>query len=257
MAEGQPFRIQWAPVVNLPEQRLAARLEAARDLPREQRGVHPHPVAVVGGGPSLVHHLDELRQWPGEIWAVNSMADWLGERGIDATLFTVDPAFIEAKTQKRLLASCCDPRMFTPETRVFDMLEHAPDGVTGGVTSASRAPALAIKLGYPGIAFFGCDSSFEDDTGHVALTSYDEAALIVKANGRTFQTVPEFVMQAESIAQLLRTFPYYFVNRSEGFLAAMVADEQWTTVAVSAAMKKALIDANGDSGLYDKPYEAE
>jgi hypothetical protein len=257
MEQGLPFRIQWTPVVDLSEERLAARMEAAKGLHREQRGVHPHPVAVVGGGPSLVQHLDELRQWPGEIWAVNSMADWLGEHGIDATLFTVDPAYLDAKTQKRLLASCCDPEMFTHETRVFDMLEHAPDGVTGGVTSASRAPALAIKLGYPGIAFFGCDSSFEDNMGHVALTSYDEAALIVKANGRTFQTVPEFVMQAESLAQLLRTFPAYFVNRSDGFLAAMVADEQWTTVAVSAAMKKALIDANGDSGLYDKPYEAE
>jgi hypothetical protein len=63
------------------------------------------------------------------------------------------------------------------------------------------------------------------------------------------------VMQAESIAQLLRTFPAYFVNKSEGFLAAMVADEQWTTVAVSAALKKVLIDTNGDSGLFDKPYE--
>jgi hypothetical protein len=254
MEQGLPFRIQWTPVVDLSEERLAARMEAAKGLHREQRGVHPHPVAVVGGGPSLVHHLDELRQWPGEIWAVNSMADWLGERGIDATLFTVDPAYLEAKTQKRLLASCCHPEMFTLETRVFDMLEHAPDGVTGGVTSASRAPALAIRLGYPGIAFFGCDSSFEE-AGHVAIADYDEAALIVQANGRTFQTVPEFVMQAESIAQLLRTFPAYFVNKSEGFLAAMVADEQWTTVAVSAALKKVLIDTNGDSGLFDKPYE--
>lgn len=253
--QGGPFRIAWVPVVNLSEQRLAACLEAAKGYPRAQRGVHPHPVAVVGGGPSLISRLDELRHWPGEIWAINSMADWLNERGIPATLFTVDPAFFASKTQKRLLASCCDPAMFTPETLVFDMLEHAEDGVTGGVTSATRAPALALRLGYPGVAFFGCDSSLED-TGHVAIADYDEPALIVKANGRTFKTGPEFLMQAENLAQLIRTFPDYFDNRSDGLLPAMVADEQWTTVGVSAAMKRILIETNGDSGLFDTPYEA-
>jgi hypothetical protein len=254
MADG-PFRIAWTAYVDFPAQRLSARLEAAKGLPREQRGVHPHPVAVVGGGPSLLHHLDELRTWPGEIWAVNSMADWLAERGIDATLFSVDPSYFESKTQKRLLASCCDPAMFTEQTRLFDLAEHAEDGVVGGVTTAARAPALAIKLGYPGVAFFGCDSSYEGSV-HVAHEGYNAPALIIRANGRTFETIPGFVLQAESIAQLLRTFPDYFRNHSDGLLAAMVADDQWTTVAVSAALKKVLIETNGDSGLFDVPYEA-
>lgn len=254
MADG-PFRIAWTPVVALSEQQLFARMEAAKGFPRVRRGVHPHPVAVVGGGPSLVRYMEELMAWPGDVWAINSMADWLGERGIDATHFTVDPVFLESKTQRRLLASCCPSEMFTPETEVFDLLEHAEDGVTGGVSSAARAPALALKMGYPGVAFFGCDSSFED-TAHVAHSDYANLPmLIIKADGRTFRTLPELVLQAESLSLLIRTFPDFFVCKSDGLLPAMAADDQWTTVAVSAALKQKLIEANGDSGLYDEPYE--
>lgn len=255
MADGQPFRISWVPVVNIDEKRLSARIESASKRPRVQRGVHKHPVAVVGGGPSLPKYLDELKAWPGEVWAINSMADWLAERGIASTLFTVDPDYLEAKTQRRLLATCCDPEMFTSETLAFDLLEHADDGITGGVSTASRAPALALRLGYPGATFFGCDSSFASET-HVVHSDYDDVPMIVvKADGREFTTMPGFLMQAESLSLLMRTFPDYFVNRGDGLLPAMVADVDWTTVAVSAAMKELLIAANGDTGLYETPYE--
>jgi hypothetical protein len=251
----EPFRISFAPYVDISDDRLAGNLEAAKGYERVQRGVHAHPVAVVGGGASLLDHLDELKGWPGEIWAVNSMADWLGARGIKATLFSVDPAWIEVKAQSALLASCCHPCMFEREDlRVFDMLEHADGGIIGGVTTAARAPALAVKLGYPGVAFFGCDSSFAD-LSHLSHNDYaDYPMLIVRANGSDYKTIPDFVMQAESLAQLIRTFPDYFVCKSDGLLPAMVADEQWTTVAVSAALKQKLIETNGDSGMYDEPY---
>jgi hypothetical protein len=252
----EPFRISFQPYTGVSDARLAECLESAKGYERAQRGVHSHPVAVVGGGASVLGHLDELRSWPGDIWAINSMADWLKERGIDSTLFTVDPAYFDSKADKALLASCCHPDVFRGEVRVFDLLEHAEGGVIGGVTTATRAPALALRLGYPGAAFFGCDSSFDGDA-HVAHRDYAHyPLLIVRANGADYTTLPDFVMQADDLAQLMRTFPDFFVCKSGGLLPAMVADKDWTTVAVSAAMKQKLIETNGDSGLYDTPYEA-
>lgn len=251
-----PFRIAFNPKVDISDERLSAHLEFTKGLPRVGRGVHPHPVAVVGGGASLIAHLDELRDWPGEIWAINSMADWLAERGIDSVLFSVDPAPIASNAPRALLASCCEPAAFNrSEVRVFDMCEHDADGVVGGVTTASRAPALALKLGYPGCVFFGCDSSYTDVLNLAHNDDANNERLIVRAAGKDYQTRPELLMQAENLALLIRTFPDFFVNKSEGLLAAMVQDEDWTTVAVCARLKDKLISTNGDIGLYDKPYE--
>lgn len=246
MAEGVPFRISWTPKVAISDEGLASQLEASKGYPREQRGVHPHPVAVVGGALSVKEHLDELRGWPGEIWAINSMADWLQERGIDCWLFTVDSGYIELKAGRALLASCCHPEMFKRDVRVFDMVEHAPDGITGGVTTATRAPALAIKLGYPGVVFFGCDSSFAGQS-HVAYAEESPLQVIVRANGSDYITVPEYLLQADNLALLLRTFPDFFTNRGGGLLPAMVADDQWEVVGVSDALRTALIEQNGET----------
>jgi hypothetical protein len=253
-----PFRISFRPHVDVSDTRLADNMAASSAYPRVEKGVHPHAVAVVGGGPSLLGRLDELRAWPGDIWAINSMPDWLEARGIDSVLFSVDPKPFASKAKRAILASTCHPSVFEGrDVRMFDMLEHATDGVIGGVTTASRAPALALRMGYPGVAFFGCDSDF-GEIGHVSSGAYqDEELLIVRANGAEFITAPDFLLQAENLALLMRTFPDYVVNKSDGLLAALLADEEWTTVAVSDALKKKLIETNGDSGLYDEPYEVK
>jgi hypothetical protein len=253
-----PFRISFRPHVDVTDTRLADNFSASKGLPRVSRSSHAHPVAVVGGGPSLLGRLDELRSWPGEIWAINSMPDWLAARGIDSVLFSVDPKPFASSAKRAILASTCDPSMFSGrDVRVFDMIERAEDGITGGVTTATRAPALAFRMGYPGAAFFGCDSDF-GDIGHVSTGAYpDEDLLVIRANGADYITSPDFLMQAENLAQLMRTFPDFIVDKSGGLLSALVADEEWTTAAVSDALKRRLISENGDSGLYDQPYEVK
>lgn len=252
-----PFRISFKPFVAVSDERITANLAASKGYPRITRGVHTHPVAVVGGGPSLLGRLDELRSWPGDIWAINSMSDWLKARGIDSTLFTVDPAPFKSGASKAILASSCHPSLFGRDVQVFDMIEANPEGITGGVTTASRAPALVIRMGYPGAAFFGCDSDF-GGIGHVSTGVYpDEELLIIRANGSDYTTSADFLLQAENLATVMRTFPDFYVNKSGGLLAALLADEEWTTVAVSDALKRKLIETNGDSGLYDEPYRAE
>jgi hypothetical protein len=252
----KPFRIKFCGYTGTPDAQIAAHLEHAKSYPREGRGLHLHPVAVVGGGPSVARRLDELRQWPGEIWAVNSTADWLADRGIGSTLFSCDHSHIPSRAKKAVLASCCHPAMFEGrEVRVFDMSDDAPDGVIGGNTTASRAPVLALKLGYPGVAFFGCDSSFET-SDHVDRNDQFPKQVIVHANGADYRTYPDFLVQAECLADLVRGFGGYLVNKSDGLLAAMVADAGWEVVAVSAALRESLNATNGDEGIYDEPYVA-
>lgn len=232
------------------------RVSQSRRYPRVQRGVHPHPVAVVGGGPSLLDRLDELREWPGDIWAINRTADWLQARGIDCAYFSVDPLVIPSSVKRALVCSACHPQVLEgKDVLMFDLSEHG-GGIVGGSTTATRAPTLAAFMGYPGVHFFGCDSSFQTFDHIDRHEAYPEE-LIVKANGRTFHTYPEFLMQAECLTDIIRLAPELFVNKSGGLLQAMMVDDQWEVVAVSDALKASLIEWNGDTGLYDKPYAAE
>jgi hypothetical protein len=249
-----PFRVTWiAAGCGLDDAVIRRYLAHSQRFPRAERGVHEHPVAVCGGGPSLDAHLDELRAWPGDIWAVNWTADYLLDRGIDCTMLTVDPLITETTAAKRLIATCCDPRLFTGDVRCFAISEYEEDGVPGGSTTAGRAPTLALRLGYPGAVFFGCDSSFED-RDHVDRNEQLPDALLIEANGRVFKTYPELSMQAEALSALLREFPQFLQSKSGGLLDAMTKDPNWSVVAVSTALKQTLIDTNGDTGLYDEPY---
>lgn len=252
----KPFRLQFKTLACVDEATLRRNLAHAQSFPRVKPGLHEHPVAVCGGGPSLDAHLDELRSWPGDIWAINKTADYLLDRGIDCTLFCVD-ALIESSTAaKRLLGTCCAPSLFTGIVECFACVEHEDGGVPGGSTAAGRTPGLALRLGYPGAVFFGCDSSFEG-RDHVDRNEALETALVIRANGRDFKTYPEFSMQAECLSDVIRLAPELFQSRSGGLLDAMTADPDWHVVAVSTALKAHLIEINGDTGLYDAPYEVK
>lgn len=246
------------PYVSATAEQLAVNIEASKAYPKAQRGVHQHPVAVVGGGPSLLARLEELRGWPGDIWAINYTADWLLDRGIECTRFSVDHDPMQSRVPKALLATSCHPTTFAghKEVEVFDLVESNPDGIGGGTTSAGRAPALALKLGYPGIAYFGCDSSFTD-IDHVDRHEGLKELIIVRVNGADYTTRPDLLLQAQELSQLIRTFDAYFTNYSDGLVRAMSEDhnDSWEIVAVSEAMKKTLIETNGDSGMYDTPYK--
>lgn len=249
-----PFRVKFKTLACVDEAQFLRNIEHAKRYPRPVRGEHDHPVAVCGGGPSLADHLHELRHWPGDIWAINHTADWLLDRGIDCTLFAVDPLIKSSTAAKRLLAASCDPELFTAQAECFDLIETDPEGVPGGSTAAGRTPGLALRLGYPGVVFYGCESSFKD-RDHVDRDEALKEALIVRANGRDFKTYPEFMMQAETLSDVIRLAPEVFVSKSGGLLDAMVADQEWEVVAVSDAMKASLIAMNGDCGLYDAPYK--
>lgn len=252
----EPFRLQFVAVPGTDDSVARQNAVSAAAFPRAKRGDHAHPVAVCGGGPSLEAHLHELRKWPGDIWAINHTADWLLDRGIDCTLYCLDPLIKTSTAARRLLSTTCDPQLFSGQVECFGQAEFEEGGIAGGSTAATRAPSLALRLGYPGAVFFGCDSSFEERT-HVDRDEKLAEALYVRADGRDWLTHPEMCMQAECLSTLLREFPQAFQSKSGGLLDAMTRDPEWSVVAVSAAFKEALIDTNGDQGLYDRPYQPE
>lgn len=245
-----PLRITFQALGNCDDSALARNLAAAEGLPRIGRAVHVHPVAVAGGGPLL--DVEALRQWPGDIWAINHTADFLLDRGIDCTLMTVDPAPMKFTAAKRLLASCCDPSVFEGEFEVFDLSEHAPGGVVGGSTSATRAPMLAALMGYPGVVFFGCESSFTD-VDHIDRNEEPERQLIIRADGADWRTSPQMMVQAQELTWLVKHCKGV-EERSGGLLRAMLKDDGWEVVAVNDAMKKHLDEINGP-GLWEGQYK--
>lgn len=212
-------------------------------------------LAIVGGSPYVRDHLEELRAWDGDVWGINATAQWLNENGVKAKLFTIDGQFIPSTVQDRILASCCPPAMFVGNCTVFDAIETHPEtGHSGGQSSVSRAPKVAMLCGYIDVSFFGCEGCFEG-ADHVDRDEADPCQLIVRVGGKDYITRMDFLIYTEELAELIRNFSIVFTNRSGGLLKAMLENwDTWEIVGVSAALKEHLEEINGKQGMYDQPY---
>lgn len=197
------------------------------DVP-EGRGLF-RPLAIVGGGPSINDHVETLKNWPGDIWAVNGAFKWCQKHGIEATFFSVDsnPTLIElAKgAKKALLGTLVDPCVFdelsNAEVHIFDAGFIA--GLATGPTSVTCAPALALHAGYGSITIFGCEGSYRDGLTHAYFDDAPNPYQIeVECGGKRFLSEAEYHMQCMYLVQFLRAAPHVFSEMSGGLLRAMV-----------------------------------
>lgn len=199
-----------------------AALALALGLPEVERAGH---VAVVGGGPSLVDHLDELRSWNGPIWAVNQVFMWLKSKGIKATFITADPKpqpwLKVERDDQALVALHGYPELFASLACHVRTYRLANDAVHCGPTTATAAAHLALYMGHRSVTYFGCDSSFADQT-HVYDLPPPGDMIGVRCDGVDYLTKPEFLMQADNLAAFCREFGFC-TNRSGGLLAALIA----------------------------------
>lgn len=210
-------------------------------LPHVERAGH---VAVVGGGPSLADHLDELRRWNGPIWAINETFMWLKARGIRSTFLTADP-----KPQPWLRADPGDRALVTIEgaPQLFAALSDAhvttyrlaPDEIHCGPTTATAAPHLAVYIGQRSVTFFGCDSSFEG-ASHVYDQALPRDMITVRCGGRDYLTKPEFLLQADALAALCRELPAFCRHRSAGLMPALIRNPEREVVCGPAALLEAI-----------------
>lgn len=254
-----PFRLEFHAAGNASPAVVAAYVienaNRPRIVPSSRLG---RRVAVVGGGTSLAQNLDELRAFDGDILAVNHTALWLAQQGIACTALAVDSALDNLAKHDlidgALLGSCCNPKLFDlMPAQCFDLSEDHPGGIIGGTTTAARAPALAIRLGYRQVLFYGCDSSFGAQS-HVDRDWQPLEQLIIQAGGQHYTTTPDYYLQAQDLAALIRLMPQIFICRSGGLLAAMIEHpDSWEVIAVSDAIKSAVDAVNpGESNFGER-----
>lgn len=217
----------------------------ARGLPLSRQGAQREgPLAIVASGPSVADYLDELRVWPGEVWAINGAYDWLLDQGvIPRGFFALDPLPELADYLRRphasttfYLASTCDPAVFDAleghKVELFhgvaEDIEY-PEGlvVGGGTTAATRVPYLGLWKGWRDITMFGCDSSFTErvycyDWGRYA-TDIDNKRVWVEANGEgPFQTELGLMKQVSQLAVLHSKFNGRLKIRCGGLMDAFM-----------------------------------
>jgi len=192
------------------------------DIEKENR----EAVCIVGGGPSLIDDLNELkvRSKSGQkIYALNGSAKYLLQEGIKSdALIMIDsrPENVEFVTDadEYLIASQCDKVIFDAlkgkKVTVFhvntqDVMTAIPENdkplhlISGGSTVALNALAVAYVKGFRSIHCFGFDSSYEKD--HHAYTQKrndKDSAVDVSVNGRKFKAAPWMVAQVNQFQEI-------------------------------------------------------
>lgn len=201
-------------------------------------------LAVVGGGPSIRHHIEELKNWNGTVWAVNGTINWCLDHGIDASFYTVDAGAMKRwvypldRITRAVLAIDCCPEMFTRLSKADVSVLNIPDG---GPTSANSADWFAIESGYTGLTYFGCESSFEETT-HAYDAHPIGQWIVVRVGGKDYRTKPEFLEQARIMSEVIRAVPSYYDERSGGLLSAMVEHGmEYELIEVSPELAKTLM----------------
>lgn len=175
-------------------------------------------LAVVGGGPSVENHIETLKAWPGDVWAINGAYWWCIENGISATFYSVDPEPILAEymagATKAVIAAHCDPSAFTGEHIT------CAKGDYPGPTSATAAALIAINAGYSKVTWFGCESNYGEST-HVYQDSPTPDLLKIECQGQEFLTKLDLILQAQVLSKFIAAAPGVFFEESGGLLRAM------------------------------------
>jgi hypothetical protein len=175
-------------------------------------------LAVVGGGHSVLDRIEEIRAFPGDIWAINGAWKWCRDNGIEAYFYSIDPSPLVTPMVggTAVLAGHCDPGAFKAADKAYRILEPFP-----GPTSAVAATAAAINAGYESVTFYGCEGCYQGATSHV----YGDLRIpdLVRVQcGESYLTKLEMILQTEQLAGVLKRFPEIYSERSGGFLTALL-----------------------------------
>lgn len=227
----------------IPHEQLLEQIAHARGLGFPfVREAEPHDrtLAIAGGGPSIVSHLQELRFFASvssvnDLWAINGACGFLRERGIESTLFALDPVDWLASrvkgAKKAILATRCHPSVFETlkdcDITLFDIAQDTEkgEGIWGSVSAVLSVFSLAPFLGYRRVIFYGCEGSFEKDS-HAYMNEADcfDYRFVVSVGGREYITAPDMYAQSIELSKLLRFTKGHFEERSGGLLRAFLAE---------------------------------
>lgn len=198
-------------------------------------------LAVVGGGPSINQHVETLKNWRGDIWAMNGTYRWCREHEINAAFYsadaTPDVAKLAVGAQRAILADVCDPSAFAAcqDVETFEFTARTP-----GPTSATTTLITGLDAGFGEITYFGCESSYDGQT-HAYQDLPVPHLIKVKCGPDEYLTEPEFHLQAEMLSTMIRMAPSVFKERSGGLLRAMVEHGECDAVSATAAFHSTII----------------
>lgn len=219
----------------------AQKAQARLEILLQDEKPHGRRLAVVGGGPSALRHLDEIRTFD-SVWGINETWRFLESHGINATLFSIDAGSelvpMAKGAKSAVLASRSDPGVWDVldcVPTVLNAFDDGPNPVIGGSSSATCAFHAAIKLGYREIKLFGCDSSFEKTT-HAYRNEERPFILVVTCNGGEYATAPDFYTQAKELKMLCGMFPKVISQSGDGLLGAMIENDDHDVVRVNKAL---------------------
>lgn len=182
-------------------------------------------LAIVGGGPSVLNHLETLRNWPGEIWAINGAFQFLRSQGVRATFYTICPnpgtpslAELASGARRAVIASHCEPELFEAlkDAETFKIVGELP-----GPTSATAATLVGLRAGFERFTLFGCEGSYEGAEYAYSHDSHPYKLRLV-CGGKAYLTKPEFLLQSEQLAEVILALPGMYEERGGGLLRALV-----------------------------------
>lgn len=228
--EGGLSHAELKAVCNTERDALLANVRSAaqRDLPWFDPVDQDHAghVAIIGGGPSVVDMLEEIRWRQGQgqqVWVLNNAAKALTGITADAqVLLDARPENVSFITEasEYLIASQCDPGVFDALTGRTVTLWHVNSpGMTellgdekarpvaligGGTTVGMNALALAFCRGYRKIHLYGFDSCYRNGEHHAypqALNDAERCNEVLYAE-KTYSCAPWMVGQAQEFMEL-------------------------------------------------------
>jgi hypothetical protein len=185
-------------------------------------------LAIVASGPSVRDHLDELRAWPDEIWAINGAYDYLLGQGIvPHGFFAIDPLpdlveYVERAHADTTfyVAATCDVSVFE-RLKGHKVLTFYPDAedmkypegagmIGGGTTALTRAPYLGLLQGWRDITLFGADSSYAGGEYCYEWGSYStdiaQPKIWVEVGGNHYETEVGLMKQVSQMGVIMQKF---------------------------------------------------
>jgi len=260
-----PLRLSIAAKGTATGDEVRTNFKKAKKYTRVKWDMFKYPVcAVVGGGVSVESRLETLRNWHGDIFAINDTGKYLSDNGISCTLYAIDTTPIPYKigplVKDAIFASRVHKNQFDMmkhrPVSVFDMAEEDPrTGIEGGPTAVCRTPHLFLKMGYRGIKFFGIDGSFELNNTHVS--GYSKAAydnmIIVTAGEKEFFTNAAFMLQHGYMTDVLTKWDKFFSLDCDGLIKGMLEHpDTWTVTAIADDLKNKYEDQG--CMIWDRKY---
>ena len=192
-------------------------------------------VCLVGGGPSLVDTIDQLKvrhQNGAKVWAMNGSYDHLIGQGIIPHVMVMLDArpenvrFVQNPQQSTTfyITSQCNDAVFdalegykvvlvhanTPG--VYELLEHEkarPVHLMGGFTTVGILSLILAKLqGFKRIFLFGMDSSYRDGKHHAYKQESNNAERVIDAmiNDVTYKCAPWMAQQVTDFQNVVAGF---------------------------------------------------